>query len=103
MKMIKPMEQLIVLLGFLLAILIISAVVQALWSLSGLLGLLFLFLTAYSVLMKGGNITVARNQPYLIFLCLGLFFLFLSYVAGVQIVDLSGTMNPLEALLPMLP
>jgi hypothetical protein len=93
------MEKVIVLLGFVVAIMIISAVVQALWSLSGLLGLMFIFIAIYLILMKGGNITLGKNQPYLLFLVLGLVFIFLSYV-GVQFVDLTGTPNPLETLLP---
>ena len=87
------------LLGFVVAIMIISAVVQALWSLSGLLGLMFVFIAIYLVLKKGGAVTIAKNQPYLLFLILGVVFLFLSYT-GVQIIDISGTPNPLEFLIP---
>ena len=95
----KVVDDLVLVLGFIVAILVITAVVKVLWNLSGLLGLVFIFIAIYLILKKRGNIALAKNQPYLLFLILGLVFLFLSY-GGIQIVDISHYANPLQALLP---
>jgi hypothetical protein len=60
----------------------------------------FIFVAIFLILKKRGAVTIAKNQPFLLFLILGLFFLFLSYAVGIEIVDLTGTPNPLETLLP---
>jgi uncharacterized membrane protein len=96
----RRMDDVVLVLGFIVTILIITAVVKVLWNLSGLLGLVFIFVAIFLILKKHGNVTLAKNQPYLLFLSLGLFFLFLSYAVGIEIVDLTGIANPLETLLP---
>jgi hypothetical protein len=81
---------------FVIAILIVTAIVSQLWSLSGFVGVCLIFLSIYLVLKRGGNVAVAKNQPYLFFLVLGVMFLFLSY-AGFQIIPFEFE-NPLTLL-----
>ncbi len=70
---------------FIVAILLITAIISQLWSLSGFVGVCLIFLSIYLVLKRGGNVAVAKNQPYLLFLVLGVIFLLLSFV-GIQLV-----------------
>ena len=81
---------------FITAILVITAIFSQLWSLSGFIGVCLIFLSIYLVLKSGGNISVAKNQPYLIFLVLGVIFLFMSF-AGIQIIPFEFD-NPLTIL-----
>ena len=82
---------------FIIAILVITAVVSQLWNLSGFIGVCLIFLSIYMVLKKGGNVAVAKNQPYLIFLILGVIFLLMG-LAGIQIIPFEFA-HPLSALL----
>ncbi len=70
---------------FIIAILVVTAIVSQLWSLSGFIGVCLIFLSIYLVLKSGGNVAVAKNQPYLIFLILGVIFLLMG-LAGIQII-----------------
>ena len=81
---------------FIIAILVITAVVSQLWSLSGFIGVCLIFLSIYMVLKKGGNVAVAKNQPYLIFLILGVVFLLMG-LAGFQIIPFEFE-NPIVVL-----
>ena len=73
------------LLVFIVVLLIVTAIVSQLWSLSGFIGLVLIFVSVYLVFKRGGKIGVTRNDPWIIFLILGIFFFILSYT-GIQII-----------------
>ena len=73
------------LLVFIVVLLIVTAIVSQLWSLSGFIGLVLIFVSVYLVFKRGGKIAVTRNDPWIIFLILGIFFFILSYT-GIQII-----------------
>ena len=98
MTRMKAFDEVILIALFLIVILLVAWAVNTFWSLSGMIGLVFLCVSVYIILKRQGNITIAKNQPYLIFLILGLFFIFLSY-AGLSIISFEEIPNPLQVFL----
>ena len=77
---------LIMILAFLIVLLIITAIVSSVWSLSGFLGLIMIFSSLFILYKRKGKIgSFKRNPPFYILFILGVILFFGSH-AGLEII-----------------